>query len=543
MDKYFLFSIFKQMRIPIITMIIYYAISVAGLILIPGVDDKGQLYDMGFFHAIYIVVYTSTTIGFGEIPYAWTENQRLWIMIISISGVVCWVYSMGKLIALSQNTIFKEKLSKYRFENQVKANKKPFYIMCGFGEAGKEILNLMNTHRIKVVLIDQNEKAFYGISSLIYKYKIPYIKADASNIKILKMAGLHMPNCKGVIVVSGDENINVQISISCKLLEEDKEIYTRAKETKNIKNLASFGTDYIISESTLFSKEISLLINNIEEHNLRNKLDGRTRKYKESSPLPKGKWVICGLNQTTLKVATQLINNNIDFVILTKKESENKLIKGYCIKSDGTSHEDLISAGVKDAEIIFASNEDDFKNLSTLITAKEINENIFTITIQNKNYRDDLFSKINIDIILQPQYKIASKIHSLISEPYLNSFYKQIDLLTKSEMKEILNGLTKDNLRTWHFRVNKEKSFFKLLLKDKIKLIDLIPIGHCIKTLMIERGHKKIINPKLNEIIKDDDVILFTGNKEDFGRHQLLMYNKNIYNEYKIRRLRVNKNG
>ena len=537
MDRYFLFSVLKQMRSPIITILIYYTISIVGLLLIPGIDDQGQPYNMGIFHSIYVVAYTSTTIGFGEIPYAWTDNQRLWIIIISISGVVSWVYAMGKIIALSQNQVFKKKLDQYRFEGMVKRNKKPFYIMCGFGITGKTILNLMNNHEIDVVLIDKEAKSFSEMNVIGYKQRIPYLNGDCSNIKTLKMAGLHLPHCKGIIIVTGNEDVNVKTAISCKLLEPEKKIFARAFDKDNIRNLSSFGTDHIISEATLFSKEISLLINNIDEHNLRKKLDSEIKKFSYTSSIPKGKWVICGLNPATSKVATHLINNNIEFTILTKKESKNKLIKSYCIDGEGINNQDLISAGLKDASVVFAANNEDFKNLSTLITAKEIKSDIYTISVQNKSYRNELFDKIKIDLILQPQHKIAAKVHSLISEPFLNEFYNEISKLDKEVVQRIEYKLSEDELQTWHFRLNSEKSFYKDIQNKNIKLKDMIPFGHKIMPLMVSKEDgSNIVEPKLSMILEENDVILFTGKNESFCRQRLMMYNKNVYDEYQNRK-------
>lgn len=537
MDRYFLFSILKQMRSPIITMIIYYTVSIVGLLLIPGVDNEGNEYYMGIFHSVYIVVYTSTTIGFGEIPYEWTDNQRLWIILISISGVVSWVYAMGKLIALSQNQVFKEKLDLYRFEGLVKRNKKPFYIMCGFGITGKTILDLMNNHDINIVIIDQDEKSFSSMEAITYRKRVPYIKGDCSHIEILKIAGLHMNNCKGIIIVTGNEEVNVRTAISCKLLDPDKKIFARAYEKENIRNLHSFGTEHIISEASLFAKEISLLVDNIDEHNLRKKLDSEIKKFTYTSSIPKGKWVICGLNPTTAKVATFLINNNIDFSILTNKESQNKLINSYCIKGEGINYEDLLSAGIKDASVVFAANYKDFKNLSTLITAKEINNDIYTISIQNKSYRDDLFNKIKIDLVLQPQHKIAAKVHSLISEPFLNIFYNKIGELEKDDIQRIEFKLNQDDLHTWHFRMNNEKSFYKKLKDRKILLKHILPVGHQISALMVYKENgDTIIEPKKSYVIEKNDVILFAGNNDSFYRQRLMMYNENVYKEYQLRR-------
>ena len=72
------FLVLRRMRAPIIVLIVIYAISVIGLTLVPGVDAEGKpTPPMSFFHAFYFISYTATTIGFGEIPVAFSDAQRL----------------------------------------------------------------------------------------------------------------------------------------------------------------------------------------------------------------------------------------------------------------------------------------------------------------------------------------------------------------------------------------------------------------------------------------------------------------------------------
>ncbi|HHJ81110.1 MAG TPA: potassium transporter TrkA, partial [Candidatus Tenderia electrophaga] len=73
--------VLRRMRAPLIVLISAYAISILGLVLIPGVDDQGNPWNMSFFHAFYFVSYMATTIGFGEIPFEFTNGQRLWTTI------------------------------------------------------------------------------------------------------------------------------------------------------------------------------------------------------------------------------------------------------------------------------------------------------------------------------------------------------------------------------------------------------------------------------------------------------------------------------
>lgn len=63
------YLLLRRLRAPFLTIIVIYAISTLGFVLIPGQDDQGNPWHMDFFHAFYFVSFMGSTIGFGEIPY------------------------------------------------------------------------------------------------------------------------------------------------------------------------------------------------------------------------------------------------------------------------------------------------------------------------------------------------------------------------------------------------------------------------------------------------------------------------------------------
>jgi voltage-gated potassium channel len=76
------FLVLRRMRAPLIALIVFYAIAVLGLTIVPGVNEDGTPSPpMSFFHAFYFISYTATTIGFGEIPKTFSEAQRLWVTV------------------------------------------------------------------------------------------------------------------------------------------------------------------------------------------------------------------------------------------------------------------------------------------------------------------------------------------------------------------------------------------------------------------------------------------------------------------------------
>ena len=51
--KNLVYLMLRRMRLPLIAIILVYAISIIGLVLIPGMDDQGNTWHMSFFHAFY----------------------------------------------------------------------------------------------------------------------------------------------------------------------------------------------------------------------------------------------------------------------------------------------------------------------------------------------------------------------------------------------------------------------------------------------------------------------------------------------------------
>ena len=96
---------------PLIVLIVIFAVSVLGLTVIPGQDAAGRPVRMGFFDAFYIMSYTASTIGFGEIPYPFTYNQRMWVTISIYLTVIGWAYAIGSLLALLQDRAFRSALA------------------------------------------------------------------------------------------------------------------------------------------------------------------------------------------------------------------------------------------------------------------------------------------------------------------------------------------------------------------------------------------------------------------------------------------------
>src|SRR5690349_19327010 len=128
-----IFLVLRRMRTPLIVLIVIFAVTVLGLTLIPGQDDQGRPWHMGLFDAFYVMSYTASTIGFGEIPYAFTYNQRMWVTISIYLTVIGWAYAIGSLLALIQDRAFRQALAMQHFTRKVARLREPFLLVAGYG--------------------------------------------------------------------------------------------------------------------------------------------------------------------------------------------------------------------------------------------------------------------------------------------------------------------------------------------------------------------------------------------------------------------------
>ena len=102
-----IYLLLRRMRVPLIVVILAYAISILGMVLAPGIDDQGNPWRMSFFDAFYFVSFMGSTIGFGEIPYEFSNIQRMWTTLAMYLTVVSWLYAIGSLFAVIRDPAFK----------------------------------------------------------------------------------------------------------------------------------------------------------------------------------------------------------------------------------------------------------------------------------------------------------------------------------------------------------------------------------------------------------------------------------------------------
>jgi len=301
------FLVLRRMRAPIIVLIVIYAISVIGLTLVPGVDAEGKpTPPMSFFHAFYFISYTATTIGFGEIPVAFSDAQRLWVMVCIYLTVVGWSYSVVTLIALLQDKGFQNTLTTNRFARRVRQTKEDFYLICGCGETGGLIARSFDHVGQAFVVLEKDEMRVEELDLQPLTVDTLGLAADARLPDNLKLAGLNHPKCRGVLAMTNDDQSNLAIAIAVRLLNPKIPVIARAELAATAANMASFGTDHIINPFERFADSLALAIAAPERFRLIELLTSLPETaLPEPHRPPRGHWILCGYGRFGHAIASR----------------------------------------------------------------------------------------------------------------------------------------------------------------------------------------------------------------------------------------------
>ena len=532
------FLILRRMRAPIIALIVIYAIAILGLTLIPGVDAEGKTTaPLSFFHAFYFISYTATTIGFGEIPNAFSDAQRMWVTICIYLTVISWSYSILTLITLFQDKGFQNTLTTNRFRRRIKYLKEPFYLICGCGEAGSLIAHTFDYRNQAFVVIEIDELRVQELDLQDFKTDTPALCGDARLPETLKLAGLTHAKCAGVLAVTNDEETNLAIAIAVRLLNPKIPVIGRARSPSVAANMASFGTDHIINAFDRFADNLALAIAAPSHFRL---LDILTRL--PAIPIPKphlpptGNWILCGYGKFGHAVAEHLLPEGIKLTIIDPTASD----ADTWITGDGTEAATLIEAGINSAVGIIAGTDNDVNNLSIAVTANELKPDLYVVARQNHSANSALFDAFEADYMMVPSRIIAQECIAILTTPLLAHFLSHQRHADEVWCENIVERLEKlcDGLTpsVWNIRINASEALagWHALMHDRpFTLGEIIRDGTDrsqnlpIEALMVQRNGDLFILPKLDFELKAGDNLLLASSRNTRRKLEFSLQNAN----------------
>lgn len=534
-----LFLFFRRMRAPLLVLIAAYAIAVGVLVLIPGVDSQGRPWRFDFLHAFYFVSYTASTIGFGEIPHAFSPAQRLWVTFTMYLTVISWLYAIGTILALIQDPTFKRALTEQRFTRSVRRLRVPFYLICGYGDTGSLLVRALTRRNVQSVVIDISPERLNTLALEDLSFDIPALAADARDDRYLIEGGLTHPQCLGVVAVTDVDQVNVKISIIAKLVNPRLNVISRAESRDTAANLASFNTDHIINPFNTFAVHLAVTLRAPSVHLLHNWLTSLPNQplHPVVAP-PRGHWVVCGYGRFGKAVQSHL---NYEGVSSTVIEARADLCPADGVRGLGTEAVTLRAAGIDRAVGIVAGTDADADNLSIIMTARELNPDLYLIARLNRRRNQTIYRNAGLDLIMQGSRIIVWRILPLLTVPLLSRFLH----LARHHNEAWARRLTERiqmvcahvTPETWMVQIDDEQALavYKALMEGRvIRLQHLLREPHdrhehlpCIPLLRM-RGEEEKLLPDPAEPLAIGDKLLFCARHGAAARMEWALNNSNV---------------
>jgi Trk K+ transport system NAD-binding subunit len=421
-----LFLVLRRLRAPLITLIVVYAVSIAGMVAIPGMDTEGRPWRMGFFHALYVMSYTATTIGFGEIPYPFTDAQRLWVTVAIYLSVIGWAYALGAVFALSQDATFRAAAARSLFVRRVARLAEPYCVICGYGRSGAAIARALDAQGVRLVIVDVDPQRLAPIAVHPFEVAPLVLAADARRPEVLRDAGIAKPECRAVLALTGDDEANQSIAIGTRVLDPATVVIARVVDPVVHGNLVEFGGVQVIDPFRVFAANVALALSAPEVLQLEEWLTAAPGGERPTPPrLPHGHWVLAGYGRFGRPVAAALTAAGQSWQAFDPKfvppdDAEDR------VHACGGTEEGLRDSGIARAAGVIAGTDSDTVNLAVVTMARRLNPSVKAIVRRNKAFDQALIDAARPSFTFVQSDLMVHEVLQALTSPLLERFLAQV---------------------------------------------------------------------------------------------------------------------
>jgi voltage-gated potassium channel len=416
------FVVLRRMRAPLITLIVIFSVSVLGLSLIPGVDAQGQPARLSLFDAFYVMSYTATTIGFGELPNAFSYAQRLWVTGAIYLTVVGWAYAIGALLGLLQDRGFRRALALRHVSRKVTRLREPFLLITGYGQTGETLGLALDALGRRFSVVDVAVERIDALEIAPHRGDVPGLVGDARDPHVLGVAGLGHPYCEGVLALTNDDEANLAVAMAAALLRPELPVVTRTTSAVVAERMAGFGSPTVINPFDRFGDHLRLALRAPASYQLTTWLEtgpGADLPPRAQAPAP-GRWVVCGYGRFGRQFATDLRAEGLEVTTVDPQPGE------ATVTGDASDPEVIRQVDLGTAVGLVAATDNDTTNLSLVAEARRINPDLFVAARQNQPTNAALFAAMEVDALLVPTDVVAHDAYARLSTPLLWRFLREL---------------------------------------------------------------------------------------------------------------------
>jgi len=220
-------------------------------------------------------------------------------------------------------------------------------------------------------------------------------------------------------------------------------------------------------------------------------------------------YIVCGYGRMGKVICEGLKESGRDFVVIensAEEISDLDFSEVPFIDGDATSDEILLAAGVERAQGLVAVIKSDADNVFTVLSAKELNPNLFVVARAIDEGTESKLRKAGADRVVKPYELGGNRLVNLLLKPGVMDFIDGVARGNKMEINLEEVTISRDSVLCG-----------KTLLESPIrKELNIIIVA------MYKANGQFVYNPNANTVLELDDKLIAIGETENLKKLEKL---------------------
>ena len=222
------------------------------LITIVGTIGYMLIEHQSFLNALYMVIITITTIGYGETFTLGTGGEIFTIFLI-IAGVGTVGYTLVSAVEFMIENSLTRMMGRRRMRKELESLV-GHYILCGYGRVGQHIAEDLQDAGAKFVVIEKDPAA--AEKAMARGFLV--IRDDATSDDTLKEAGIE--RARGLVTALSSDAENLYITLTARELCPHLFIVSRCDAEESEPKLRRAGADRVISPHSIGGRRMAAML-------------------------------------------------------------------------------------------------------------------------------------------------------------------------------------------------------------------------------------------------------------------------------------------
>ncbi|MGD8149980.1 NAD-binding protein [Ornithinimicrobium sp. Y1694] len=500
------FLVLRRIRTPLVVVVSVFSLMTFGLSLMPGSEAHPER--LSVFESFYVISYTGLTIGFGEIPHAFSYPQRMWVTLTIYVSVIAWSYSLAVLISIFQEKTFRHAIALQRFSGKVRRMQSPFVLVVGYGQAGEAVCRALEDLGRDFIVLDSNPDRVQRLALDGYASDVPVLAASGRDPRVLGLAGLGHDNCEAVLALTDDDETNLSIVMTVNLLRPELMVIARCSDREHAQQMHDFAADVIINPFDRYGAFLVMALRRPAGFRLASWLMSPRGSELPSKleDLADGHWVVCADGDFGFEVTRDLESAGLDVVLVDP--------------SDGRPD-------VSDAVGFIAGAESDITNLAMAAHARIENDGLFIAVRQNSAVNEAPLQAFDADSVFVPTELLAREAVARITSPNYWSFIDHVlhqddewDAKVMDDIVAVVGDETPASLRL-DLDYRQAPALVRWNRAGVVTIGDLLRDPEERETrlaafpIVLVRDGRRIFTPALDKELREGDSLLLLGKEQD----------------------------